>query len=57
MLLLSKLIMPILILAILIYAFIKKTNMYDSFIEGAKEGVEISCNLFPYLLAMIFGIN
>ncbi|HHX16895.1 MAG TPA: spore maturation protein, partial [Mollicutes bacterium] len=42
---------------ILIYAFIKKTNMYDSFIEGAKEGVEISCNLFPYLLAMIFGIN
>jgi spore maturation protein B len=31
--------------------------MYDSFIEGAKEGVEISCNLFPYLLAMIFGIN
>lgn len=57
MLLLSKLIMPILILVILIYAFIKKTNMYDSFIEGAKEGVEISCNLFPYLLAMIFGIN
>lgn len=57
MILLSKLIMPILVIIIIIYAFVKKIDIYESFIKGAKEGVEITFNLFPYLLAMIFGIN
>jgi len=57
MILVSQLIMPILIIIIVTYAFFKKINIYDCFIEGAKEGVEMTFNLFPYLLAMIFGIN
>lgn len=57
MILLSKLIMPILVMTVVIYAFAKKVNIYDSFIKGAKEGVEMTFNLFPYMLAMIFGIN
>jgi spore maturation protein B len=54
---LSKLIMPILIVFIITYAFFKKNDIYASFIRGAKEGIEIVVNLFPYILAMIFGIN
>jgi spore maturation protein B len=54
---LSKLIMPILIIFIITYAFFKKNDIYSSFIRGAKEGIEIVVNLFPYILAMIFGIN
>ncbi|HHT38058.1 MAG TPA: spore maturation protein [Mollicutes bacterium] len=57
MVLLSKLIMPILVITIVTYAFVKKINIYDSFINGAKEGLEVTFNLFPYLLAMIFGVN
>lgn len=57
MILISKLIMPVLVLTIVSYAFFKNINIYDCFIKGAKEGVEMSVNLFPYLLAMIFGIN
>lgn len=54
---LSKLIMPLIVLGVVFYAFSKKVDIYDSFIKGAKEGVEMAVNLFPYLLAMIFGIN
>ena len=53
----SKLIMPLMIVSVITYAFVKKVDIYGSFIKGAKEGVEISFNLFPYLLAMIFGVN
>ncbi|MDD2470082.1 MAG: spore maturation protein [Bacilli bacterium] len=55
--LISKLVMPSLVVIIIIYAFIKKVDIYDCFIKGAKEGVELAFNIFPYLLAMIFGIN
>jgi spore maturation protein B len=49
--------MPFLVVVVIGYAFFKKVNIYDSFIKGAKEGVDMTFNLFPYLLAMIFGIN
>ncbi len=57
MILLSKVIMPVLVILVVGYAFLKKINIYDSFIKGAKEGVEITVNMFPYMMAMIFGIN
>lgn len=57
MILLSKLILPILVIIIIIYALLKKINIYESFIKGSKEGIEIVFNLFPYMLAMIFSIT
>ena len=42
-----------LFLSILLIIGIKK-NSYESFIEGARRGVEIALDAFPYLLAMIF---
>lgn len=47
-------ILPILVLSIVIYGIYKKNNIYDSFIKGAKEGIEIGINIFPPLLAIIF---
>lgn len=40
-------------LAVLLIVGIKR-NSYDSFIKGAKIGVETALNIFPYLLAMMF---
>jgi spore maturation protein B len=54
---LSQIIMPIIVIGIVLYAFIKKADIYGSFIKGAKDGAQIAFNLFPYILAMIFGIN
>ena len=53
----SKLIIPLVVVFIISYGIIKKVNIYDSFLAGAKEGLIISFNLFPSLLAMVFAIN
>lgn len=50
----SNYILPIIIFIIVLYAIIKKINMYDSFIKGTKEGLEISLTIFPSILAIIF---
>ncbi len=37
-------------------ALFRKVNVYDSFIEGAKEGFEVSVKIIPYLVTMLVGI-
>ncbi len=39
------------------YAAIKKVNVFDSFIEGAKDGFQTAVNLIPYLVAMLVAIG
>lgn len=53
----SNLIIPIIILIIILYGVRKKINIYDVFIDGARESIDLSINLFPSMLAMIFGVN
>ncbi len=53
----SEYVIPILVLLILIYGMYKKVNVYDVFIEGAKESFSMTINLFPCLLAMVLGVN
>lgn len=35
----------------------KKINVYDSFIEGAKEGFQTAITIIPYLVAILVGIG
>ncbi len=53
----SNLFIPIVVLFIIFYGVLKKINIYDSFIEGAKEGIPMIKNMFPSLLAMILAVN
>ncbi len=53
----SNAIIPIIILGIIIYGIKKKVNIYDVFVDGAKESIELALNLFPSMLAMILGVN
>src|SRR5690554_1990230 len=46
-------ILPILIISLMVYAFIKKVNAYDSFIKGAKEGAKYAFEILPYVASMI----
>lgn len=39
------------------YAAYKKINTFDTFIVGAKKGVETTLSLVPYLVAMIVAIG
>ena len=53
----SNMLIPVVVLIIIGVAIIKKVNVYDEFVDGAKEGVSMGISIFPYLIGMIFGIN
>lgn len=53
----SVVVIPLFVFIIVFYGFLKKVNIYDAFIEGAKEGLQISFNVFPNIIAMVFAIN
>ncbi len=38
-------------------AMVRKVNVYDSFIEGAKEGFQVAVNIIPYLVAILVAIG
>ncbi|HHU92415.1 MAG TPA: spore maturation protein [Halanaerobiaceae bacterium] len=48
---------PLIIFIILFYGFFKKVNIYETFTEGAREGISTTLSIFPYLLAMIIAIK
>jgi transporter gate domain protein len=37
--------------------FRKRINVYDSFVEGAKEGFSTAVRIIPYLVAILVGIG
>ncbi len=55
--LLSSLIIPIMVLFVILYGLYKKVDIYDTFLEGAKESFPMVLTMFPCMLAMVFGIN
>ena len=46
-----------LIIVFLAGATLNKVNVYDAFIEGAKEGFNIAVGIIPYLVAMLVAIG
>ena len=50
----SNYILPIILILIIIYGYYKKINVYDSFVKGSLEGIELSLSIFPSILAIIF---
>jgi spore maturation protein SpmA len=44
------------LISFLIAGLIKKINVYDAFIEGAKDGFKTAVNIIPYLIAILVGI-
>ena len=53
----TKSIIPIRVVIIITYGMIKGRKVYEWFIEGAKEGLKVCLNIFPYLLAMIVAVH
>ena len=54
---LSNLAIPFTIFLIVTYGLIEKTNVFDLFIEGAKEGIEIVVKIFPTLIGFFLVIG
>ena len=45
------------IIAFLIAGIVKRINVYDTFIEGAKEGFKTAVTIIPYLVAILVAIG
>ncbi len=54
---LNNYIIPVVVIVILFYAFIKKCDIYENFVNGAVDGLKICLEIIPAMLAMIFAVN
>lgn len=45
------------VVAVLCFGHAKRVQVYDSFIEGAKQGFQFAVTLIPYLVAMLCAIG
>ncbi|ASS48901.1 MAG: hypothetical protein A3D31_05805 [Candidatus Fluviicola riflensis] len=41
----------------IVLAIIKKINVYEEFVEGAKEGFQVAITIIPFLVTMLVGIG
>ena len=48
---------PTVILLIIIYGVKEKIKVYDTFLEGAKEGLEVVINIFPTLIGIFLAVG
>ena len=53
----SNLAMPLIILIIVIYGLVEKKEIFDVFIEGAKDGIKIIINIFPTLIGLFLAVG
>jgi spore maturation protein B len=50
-------IIPLFLLFTIAYGYIRGVSVYDSFVTGAKDGIEIIMGIFPYVLAIFIMVK
>ena len=53
----ANIMLMLIIIAFILAGVRKKINVYDAFIEGAKEGFTTAVRIIPYLIAILVGIG
>ena len=53
----ANIMLMLIIIAFILAGVRKKINVYDAFIEGAKEGFQTAVRIIPYLVAILVGIG
>ena len=53
----ANIILMLIIMAFILAGVRKKINVYDAFIEGAKDGFTTAVRIIPYLVAILVGIG
>jgi spore maturation protein B len=53
----SFFIIPVILVGFPLYGLYKKVAVYESFVEGAKEGFNVAVRIIPYLVAILFAIG
>ena len=55
--LLAYFVIPVIVVGFPLYGLYKRVPVYESFVEGAKEGFNVSVRIIPYLVAILFAIG
>lgn len=53
----SAAIVPLFIASIVVFGLIRKVNVYDAFVEGARKGVGMTIRVLPFIAAMMIAIG
>ena len=53
----SVYITPVFITAVILAALVKKIPLYDTLVQGAKEGMEIVWNIFPAMIMILTAVS
>ena len=53
----TSFIIPIIVLLIIIYGFIKKVDLYESFLKGVIEGIKMIYKIFPTIFTMMIAVQ
>lgn len=53
----SDLIIPIIFITVITYGIMKNVDIYDTFIEGAKEGLSTVFEVFPTLVGLMVAVG
>ena len=53
----ANIILMLIIIAFILAGLRKKLNVYDAFVEGAKDGFTTAVRIIPYLVAILVGIG
>lgn len=54
---LSNVILFGIIISFILLAMVKKVNVFESFIDGAKEGFEVAIKIIPYLVGILVAVG
>ena len=55
--LLAYFVIPVIVVGFPLYGLYKGVPVYESFVEGAKEGFNVAVRIIPYLMAILFAIG
>ncbi len=53
----STILIPVIFVAILLYGYSNKINVYDTFIDGAKDGIGVVLNILPTLIGLMLAVG
>ena len=48
---------PLFLVGIPLYGALKRVKVYESFVEGAKEGFQVGVRIIPYLVAILVAVG
>ncbi len=54
--LMSFFVIPLMLVGFPLYGLYKRVPVYESFVEGAKEGFQVAVRIIPYLVAILFAV-